>query len=308
MVTGLIDTPSRFLKACREGDWEAIGRESVNLYMLAKTVKEAPRAIEKIPEVVKKLPELLAQTQASLRILRARTVALGLKSEARLPPEPVPRTPPAPKPPPDLVVKQGGGQGSGKPTGMLRDTDSSGSGVKVDTSHPVVKNKTPANDNAPPPPPQAQQAVRGTAKAPQDLPPAQKTDQGAHAPGQTTDPARLGKKPPTSSPKPKDPGPPAAELDPGEGDTTRKPRRNAGDQDDLPKKEKISDTYNKSELEQSPQLIERLPDPNHRRLYMEWLKKGHVGKGHPHINPAKDLDGSLRQFSEESGIKLKPKK
>ncbi len=88
MVTGLIDTPSRFLKACEDDDWEAIGRETVNLYLLAKTIKEAPETIKKIPDAVKRLPELLAKTKESLRILRARTVALGLKKEGRLLPEP----------------------------------------------------------------------------------------------------------------------------------------------------------------------------------------------------------------------------
>ena len=30
MVTGLIEAPGRFLKACREGDWEGIGREATD--------------------------------------------------------------------------------------------------------------------------------------------------------------------------------------------------------------------------------------------------------------------------------------
>lgn len=87
MVTGLVETPSRFMKACEDGDWEAIGRETVNLYLLAKTLKEAPEQIKKLPDAVKRLPELLAKTRESLRILRARTVALAFKSEGRLLPE-----------------------------------------------------------------------------------------------------------------------------------------------------------------------------------------------------------------------------
>jgi hypothetical protein len=108
MVTGIVETPSRFLKACRDGDWEAIGRESVALYLLAKTIREAPETIGKIPEAVKRLPELLAKTQESLRILRQRTVALGLKSEGRFSPQPVSppaaQIPPAPTPAPTLTV------------------------------------------------------------------------------------------------------------------------------------------------------------------------------------------------------------
>src|SRR6202012_4152199 len=60
MVTGLIETPGRFLKACEDGDYEAIGKETVNLYMLAKTIAETPKLLkEKLPNVLKKLPELL---------------------------------------------------------------------------------------------------------------------------------------------------------------------------------------------------------------------------------------------------------
>ena len=81
MVTGLIETPGRFLKACREGDWEGIGREAVNIYLLAKTIKE-------VPEMVQKMPALVERTRASLRILRARKVALELQSEARMLPKP----------------------------------------------------------------------------------------------------------------------------------------------------------------------------------------------------------------------------
>ncbi len=81
MVTGLIETPGRFLKACRDGDWEGIGREAVNLYLLAKTIKE-------VPEMIQKMPALVERTRSSLRILRARKVALELQNEARLLPKP----------------------------------------------------------------------------------------------------------------------------------------------------------------------------------------------------------------------------
>lgn len=87
MVVGLLETPSRFLKACEDGDWEAIGREAVNLYILAKTIRQSPETIKKIPEAMKRLPELLERTNRSLRILRARTVAFALRSESRVVPQ-----------------------------------------------------------------------------------------------------------------------------------------------------------------------------------------------------------------------------
>lgn len=40
MVKGLIETPERLYKAIKKDDWEAIGRETANLYMLAKSGKQ----------------------------------------------------------------------------------------------------------------------------------------------------------------------------------------------------------------------------------------------------------------------------
>lgn len=40
MLKGLIETPERLWKAIENDDWEAIGRETANLYMLAKTGKQ----------------------------------------------------------------------------------------------------------------------------------------------------------------------------------------------------------------------------------------------------------------------------
>jgi hypothetical protein len=40
MAKGMIETPERFLKAVQDGDWNGIGKETVNLYFLAKTGKE----------------------------------------------------------------------------------------------------------------------------------------------------------------------------------------------------------------------------------------------------------------------------
>jgi Domain of unknown function (DUF4157) len=204
MVVGMIETPERFLKACRDGDWEAIGKETVNLYMLAKTMVEAPETIKKIPEAIKKLPELLARTNESLRILRQRTVSLGLKNEGRLRPEPTPPTPkpvppPAPKPAPPPTVHQGGNQGPpGQPTGMLRSTDSP-PGVKVDASHPILKGKVPANDTTPPPHPQ-QQVQKVAVNGPKDVPPARQIDRAkgsAHPDHNATRPHATGGDPPS---------------------------------------------------------------------------------------------------------------
>ena len=183
MITGMIDTPSRFLTACRDGDWEAIGRESVNLYLLAKTIKAAPELIKGSAEALRRLPDALARTRASLTILRRRTVALGLKTEGRFTPEPQIRVAPPPtrtlRPgsPPRLVEGQGRGQVSGTPpTGMLRDVDSPSRSVQVDASHPLLKGNGPANANDPPPPPPRSQAQKVAINAPEDSPHARSID------------------------------------------------------------------------------------------------------------------------------------
>ena len=137
-------------------------------------------------------------------------------------------------------------------------------------------------------------------------------------PTSVSEPLRMAKKepPPPTDPKLKKKieasKPPAAELDPGEGMTTKttKTRKTSGADDDLPKKEKISDRYDKPELENSPELKARLPLPEHRSLYLKWLQhpSRHYGEGHGHIIPGntKELDASLQEFSLETGIKLTP--
>ncbi len=97
MVTGMIETPSRFLAACKAGDWDAIGRETVNLYMLADTIRGIPEGIKKIPDAIdrvrelgEKLPRLIAETRDAMRILGAREATQALRSGSRLMPE-VPR-------------------------------------------------------------------------------------------------------------------------------------------------------------------------------------------------------------------------
>lgn len=41
MVMGVIETPERLYKAMKKGDWEAIGEETANLYMLVKSGKQS---------------------------------------------------------------------------------------------------------------------------------------------------------------------------------------------------------------------------------------------------------------------------
>jgi Domain of unknown function (DUF4157)/HNH/ENDO VII superfamily nuclease with conserved GHE residues len=160
MVTGVLETPSRFLKACRDGDWKAIGREAVNLYALAEMVRGVPEVARKLPgwadkvsQLKGKLPELIANTRACLIILRERAVSLGLKNEGRLMPEPAGRPAPAPAAAstgdhgPIRGTVQGGGQGTGEPIGKLRDSDK-----KFDpprTGPPSRSSGGPANDNGP---------------------------------------------------------------------------------------------------------------------------------------------------------------
>lgn len=86
LVVGIIETPSRFLKAVEDGDWEAVGREAVNLYLLAKAAKESPA-------VLRRIPELLATARRAFRVLRARTLSLRINSGRFTPPKPPPLPP-----------------------------------------------------------------------------------------------------------------------------------------------------------------------------------------------------------------------
>ncbi len=79
MVTGVLETPKRLYEAIEADDWEGIGREAVNIYMLCKSIKE-------VPELLRRAPEMVAQTQRALRILRARKVAVELGESRMLPP------------------------------------------------------------------------------------------------------------------------------------------------------------------------------------------------------------------------------
>ncbi|WP_426503061.1 eCIS core domain-containing protein [Dactylosporangium sp. McL0621] len=212
MVLGIIETPERFLDACRRDDWKAIGREAVNLYMLADGLRRAPGELAKVPEIARKLPGLLAKTRASLRVLRARNVALGLAQESRfVPPPPVPVHPvvlgtPPRLPPAELAIHQGGGQAVRGPAGVLKGDSPS---VQVDVrSHGRIRATAPVNENVPRGrTAQRRRAVAGDAR-PAELPAAQQIEPPAAtaAPGHT--PISAAKKPGSGAVPPSGPSSP----------------------------------------------------------------------------------------------------
>ena len=53
-----------------------------------------------------------------------------------------------------------------------------------------------------------------------------------------------------------------------------------------PKREPVSDSYAKQELQESGWLKKRLPDIERRRQFMDWLEKNHkLGEEHQHLKP-----------------------
>jgi len=76
MVTGLIETPERLWKAIQNDDWEAIGRETANLYMLAKSGKQG--AAKAVPWIA-----LVRARAAGLRGGMSAGAALGVLKIAR---------------------------------------------------------------------------------------------------------------------------------------------------------------------------------------------------------------------------------
>jgi hypothetical protein len=97
----------------------------------------------------------------------------------------------APRPANTLSVVQGGGQYSGKPRGLVFDSDLTSRSVRVDTSHPIFKNRRPANDQNVPPAPQAKamQASAPVASEPAGMPKVEAV-LGASPAGGTAEPAR----------------------------------------------------------------------------------------------------------------------
>jgi hypothetical protein len=210
---------------------------------------------------------------------------------------------------PALRVVQGGSDGTGKPTGMLRDTGSPSQGATVDASHPVFKNKMPLNENAPtcPESQRAKVAVNARLDAFPDrhveVKPTSKDLGHPDAPSMV----KKGKPSGIDPTKTEKSGPPTGKLDPGEGEMTKKSRKSHGDYENLPKKEKVNALIAKDSC-RILELIARLPDPEDRRAYMKWLQSSHYGTDHPHVIPGKNLHESLALFHEETGIALQPEK
>jgi hypothetical protein len=107
------------------------------------------------------------------------------------------------------------------------------------------------------------------------------------------------------------------ELDEGEGDDDSDPARKLEKQlkiedelspkaerlDRKPRKEKISDSFNKKELEDSGWLKKREPDKVRRRRFMDWLEKNHnSGEPHEHLNPGSpEAERALQDWRDEEG-------
>ena len=73
-----------------------------------------------------------------------------------------------------------------------------------------------------------------------------------------------------------------------------------------PRRTPISDTYRKSELEDSGWLKRRIPDPERRRKFMKWLQRYHpmeetTGEEHPHLDPGSpEAEEMVEQFEQEN--------
>jgi hypothetical protein len=118
-------------------------------------------------------------------------------TSAPAPPPVVPQPPP--KPAATLSVLQGGGQYSGKPRGLVLDADLTSRSVRVDASHPIFKNRQPANDVPPIPQAKAMEASAAAAREAADVPKVVSVHDSSAA-GHIVEPAYMGTKVPPSSP------------------------------------------------------------------------------------------------------------
>jgi len=105
----------------------------------------------------------------------------------------------APRPATTLSVLQGGGQYSGKPRGLAFNADLTSRSVRVDASHPIFKNRQPANDVPPAPQAKAMEASAPAARGAADRPNVVSMHDQSPA-GDTVEPAHMGPKVPPSSP------------------------------------------------------------------------------------------------------------
>lgn len=76
MGEGVIETPERTWKAIKNDDWEAVGRESANLYMLGKAARSGAAGVKNIPA---RLRSAAGKAAALLRFLKAQATAAGSK-------------------------------------------------------------------------------------------------------------------------------------------------------------------------------------------------------------------------------------
>jgi hypothetical protein len=82
-VKALLGTPGRFLKAVEEGDWEAIGRETMNLYLLAKSGKQGAAKAARMLRWVRARSAGLKGGMGTAAALAARNLAKDLKQVIR---------------------------------------------------------------------------------------------------------------------------------------------------------------------------------------------------------------------------------
>lgn len=94
MVTGILETPERLYKAIEAGDWEGIGRETANIWMISKGIRD-------VPSLVKSAPAMVARLSRAVRILKARSIAFKLH-EGRILPQAAPKVPATRVPGPEL--------------------------------------------------------------------------------------------------------------------------------------------------------------------------------------------------------------
>jgi Domain of unknown function (DUF4157) len=94
MVTGILETPERLYKAIEAGDWEGIGRETANIWMISKGIRD-------VPSLVKSAPAMVARLSRAVRILKARSIAFKLH-EGRILPQAASKVPATRVPGPEL--------------------------------------------------------------------------------------------------------------------------------------------------------------------------------------------------------------
>lgn len=86
MVKGLLETPERLWKAIQSGDWEAIGRETANLYLLAKTGKDGAAIAARWLPLIRARATGLRGGMSARAALEVRRIAMDKKVVIRFRP------------------------------------------------------------------------------------------------------------------------------------------------------------------------------------------------------------------------------